>query len=79
VNHDNSFIYFGKNVHSNVRVEIKEMLQVQTESLNEKYFGLPSHVGTTKIGAFAYLKDRVWKRLQGWLEKILSIERKKYL
>jgi hypothetical protein len=31
---------------------------VQSESLNEKYLGLPSDVGRSKQGAFAYLKDR---------------------
>lgn len=40
--------------------------------MNEKYLGLPVHVGKSKTGAFAYLKDRIWKCIQGWNEKFLS-------
>jgi hypothetical protein len=29
-------------------------------------------VGKSKTKAFAYLKDWVWKRIQGWKEKFLS-------
>lgn len=38
----------------------------------EKYLGLPVHVGRSKLrGTFAYLKDRIWKRIQGWKGKML--------
>lgn len=40
--------------------------------MSEKYLGLPVHVGKSKTGSFAYLKDRIWKRMQGWNEKFLS-------
>jgi hypothetical protein len=32
---------------------------------------MPTDVGTAKIGAFKYLKDRIWSMIQGWLEKLL--------
>lgn len=54
------------------RQEVKTMLNVTNETLNEKYLGLPSDVGRSKNGAFAYLKDRVWKRVQGYMEKLLA-------
>jgi hypothetical protein len=38
----------------------------------EKYLGLPSVIGRTKKKAFHEVKDRIWKRLQGWKEKFLS-------
>jgi hypothetical protein len=40
--------------------------------MNERYLGLPVHVGRSKGGTFAYLKDRIWNRIQGWKEKFLS-------
>lgn len=40
--------------------------------MNERYLGLPVHVGRSKGGTFAYLKDRVWKCIQGWKERFLS-------
>ena len=39
----------------------------------EKYLGLPTLVGRAKKRSFIYLKERVWKKLQGWKEKLLSI------
>ena len=38
----------------------------------EKYLGLPAFVGRAKKQSFIYLKERVWKKLQGWKEKIIS-------
>jgi hypothetical protein len=47
-------------------------LDVHNDALSEKYLGMPTDVGTSSNGAFKYLKDRVWKRVQGWLEQALS-------
>jgi hypothetical protein len=33
---------------------------------------MPTDVGTSTNGAFKYLKDRVCKRVQGWMEQSLS-------
>jgi hypothetical protein len=33
---------------------------------------MPLDVGRSKNGAFKYLKDKIWRRIQGWLEKLLS-------
>ena len=38
----------------------------------EKYLGLPALVGRAKKQSFIYIKERVWKELQGWKEKLLS-------
>ena len=38
----------------------------------EKYLGLPSLVGKNKKSSFNYIKERVWRKLQGWEEKLLS-------
>jgi hypothetical protein len=72
LNHDKSSIYFGKKCVASVKGNIKVILEVTTESLKEKYLGNPSNVGRSKNGAFRYLKDRIWKRLQGRMEKALS-------
>ena len=39
----------------------------------EKYLGLLAFVGREKKRSFIYLKERVWKKLQGWKKKLLSI------
>uniref|UniRef100_A0A2N9HKR3 RNase H type-1 domain-containing protein n=1 Tax=Fagus sylvatica TaxID=28930 RepID=A0A2N9HKR3_FAGSY len=38
----------------------------------EKYLGLPLVIGKAKKRAFNDIKDRVWRCLQGWKEKLLS-------
>jgi hypothetical protein len=41
--------------------------------------GLPIHVGNNKVEIFSYLKERVWQRIQGWKEKLLSNAGKKIM
>lgn len=72
VNNDKSSVYFGKGCPQDIRLAIKQALEVPNESLKDKYLGLPSDVGRSKNGAFGYLKDRIWKSLQGWMEQMLS-------
>ena len=33
---------------------------------------MPAFVGRAKKQSFVYIKERVWKKLQGWKEKLLS-------
>jgi hypothetical protein len=72
INFHKSLIHFSKGCRQNVKDDIKVILDVQKESLNEKYLGMPSDVGSSVDGAFKYLKDRVCKRVQGWLGLCLS-------
>ena len=64
--------FFSKGVPTSTRDTIKNILAVHTESLSDKYLGLPSDVGRAKEGSFKYLKDRIWKKVQGWIERCLS-------
>lgn len=45
----------------------------------EKYLGLLVVVGKNKRARLNYIKERVWGKLQGWKEKILSQEDKEIL
>jgi hypothetical protein len=60
INLDKSSIHFAKGVRQNTRQAIKDILDVHTETLKEKYLGMPSDVGVSTNGSFKYLKDRVW-------------------
>jgi hypothetical protein len=55
------------------------VLGVHSEALSEKYLGMPIDVGASTNGAFKYLKDRMWKKVQGWMEQILSAGGKEVL
>lgn len=79
INYSKSSIFFSKGVPDSVREEIKEILNVPNKILNEKYLGMPSDVGSSKNSAFKYLKDRLWSKVQGWIESIMSSAGKKVL
>ena len=79
VNMDKSSIIFAKGIPQRRREEIMDLLDVHNMSLSEKYLGMPSDVGASVNGAFKYLKDRVWKRVQGWMEQSLSAGGKEVL
>jgi hypothetical protein len=59
VNMNKSSIFFAKGVDQQSRDEIKLILNVHNESLNEKHLGLPTVVGSTTMDAFKYLKEKM--------------------
>jgi hypothetical protein len=72
INKSKSAVLFSPNTPEHMRVAVKDAIEVQKEIINERYLGLRVHVGISKTNTFSYLKDRVWKRIQGWKEKYLS-------
>jgi hypothetical protein len=72
INKEKSAIMFSSNTRDEKRREVMQELNIQKETMNERYLGLPVHVGKSKTGVFAYLKERIWQRIQGWKEKMLS-------
>ena len=72
INMEKSLVYFSSNTPPQKRELIKGMLGVSEVVRFESYLGLPTLVGRSKYHTFSFLKDRVWKKLQGWKGKILS-------
>lgn len=50
INNDKASIYFSKSCPGHIRDEVKGIIQVQNETLNAKYLGMPSQVGVSKNG-----------------------------
>ena len=65
-------VFFSKSTKEDRRDSIKNTLGVTEIRHYEKYLGLPSLVGKNKKSSFNYIKERVWRKLQGWEEKLLS-------
>ena len=51
---------------------IKTVVGVPVVQQYEKYLGLPSFIGRRKKESFDNIKQKVWKKLQGWEVKLLS-------
>jgi ribonuclease HI len=74
-----SSIFFSPNTEVETKVEVCETLNIMTESLTDKYLGLPALVGADRSDCFQYLVDRVRGKTKGWKEKLLSMGGKEVL
>ena len=79
INMEKSLAYFSSNTQEEQKAKIVSMLRVKVVERFELYLGLPTLVGQAKYQTFSYLKDRVWKKLQGWKGMMLSRARKEVL
>jgi len=58
-------LFFSNSVPKEVKHGIKVNLGVPKIMHYEKYLGLPSLVGKGKKESFNYIKEKVWRKLQG--------------
>ena len=72
INRNKTTIFFSKLTSEEKREHIKQVLGVPEIKQYEKYIGLPSFVGKRKKASFEFIKEKVWRKLQGWEEKLLS-------
>jgi hypothetical protein len=74
-----SSIFFGPNTHVDVKVDICNTLNINTEAISDKYLGLPAIVGVDRSDCFMHFVERVIMRIKGWKEKLLFIGGKEIL
>ncbi|GJN27875.1 hypothetical protein PR202_gb15931 [Eleusine coracana subsp. coracana] len=74
-----SNIYFSGNTSVDDKAAVCEALDIMTESLSDKYLGLPALVGAETSDCFRHLIDRVRARISGWRVKLLSMGGKEVL
>ncbi|XP_065628492.1 uncharacterized protein LOC136067104 [Quercus suber] len=72
LNREKTALFFNKSTPSEMQKEIMDLLGVNELKQYEEYLGLPALVGRNKRASFDRLKQKVWKRLQGWEGKLLS-------
>ncbi|KAH9767472.1 reverse transcriptase domain-containing protein [Citrus sinensis] len=72
VNYNKSSVSFSRNMVEDTIHNICQQLGVVATIDHGTYLGLPSYVGHKKIDIFRYIKDKVWQRIQGWHQKLLS-------
>ena len=72
INRDKTTLFFSKSTTPDMQESIKQAIGVPVVQQYEKYLGLPSFIGRKKKESFDNIKQKVWKKLQGWEGKLLS-------
>ena len=72
VNYNKSVLSFSANVDEASLRQVCGILEVSATSIHGTYLGLPSLIGRKKNDVFSFIKERVWLRIQGWNQKLLS-------
>lgn len=72
INKSKTTLFFSKSTLDETKEIIRGLLGVQEIQHYEKHLGLPSLVGKGKKANFNYIKEKVWKKLQGWEGRLLS-------
>ncbi|KAJ8762430.1 hypothetical protein K2173_007869 [Erythroxylum novogranatense] len=72
VNFQKSGIFYSPKVSQASRNTIGSILNVNLPLGGGKYLGLPSLIGRNKKQIFQLIKDRIWKKVNDWKNKMLS-------
>ncbi|XP_010690686.1 uncharacterized protein LOC104904188 [Beta vulgaris subsp. vulgaris] len=79
INYEKSEVSFSRGVSIKQREDLTNVLNMRQVENHEKYPGIPFISGRLKKLIFDSLLDRIWKKLQGWKEKLLSRAEKEIL
>ncbi|PON52961.1 hypothetical protein TorRG33x02_306750 [Trema orientale] len=72
INFTKSAITFSPNVCDTARRVTLEMLGLQNSNSHDSYLGLPTVIGKNKKKTLSSIKERVWKKVQGWHRGLFS-------
>ena len=72
LNWEKTTSFFSKAISEDIKTQISNYLEVPEVKEYEKYLGLPAVVGRKKKESLNFIKERIWSKLQGWKEKLLS-------
>ena len=79
INYDKSSMFFSSGANQSQMEEIKSIFRLNVVSKHEKYLGLPSMVGRSKIRFFNDIKLKVLNKLSNWQSKRFSCGGKEVL
>ena len=72
INFDKSSLLFGKRINAATRQEVKDTLGIHNDGGMGKYLGIPEDISGSKCKLFAFLKDNLMHRVNGWTGRWLS-------
>ncbi|XP_021723977.1 uncharacterized protein LOC110691367 [Chenopodium quinoa] len=71
-NFDKTTVSFSKGVAQGRCVDLASKLGVKLVDMHDRYLGLPTVVGRSKKVITKGVKEKLWKKLQGWKGMVLS-------
>ncbi|XP_050211979.1 uncharacterized protein LOC126662136 [Mercurialis annua] len=72
VNFDKSEMMFSRGTPTHTRIMIGSIVEVREVAFFKKYLGVPTMIGRSRKPIFAFIRDRIHKRMDGWKENYLS-------
>jgi hypothetical protein len=72
INRDKSSILFSNNTSRRKKEAVMGVLGLRLEAEGGKYLGLPTYIGRNRTRAFAYIKEKILKRIKR-LEREISL------
>jgi hypothetical protein len=72
LNREKTSLFFSKNTPQAAKELLGNLVGVTPTNCFEKYLGLPSMVGKSRMASFSSIKGRIWERINGWKEKFLT-------
>ena len=79
INYSKSCVAFNGNLTEYDGQLLVDCLGMPWVIFHDRYLGLPVLVGKSKKDTFAHIKDRLWKKLNGWKGSLLSSAGKEIL
>ncbi|VVA09363.1 PREDICTED: reverse mRNAase [Prunus dulcis] len=73
INYDKSSLLFSANTPEKVKTQIGAILGVREDVHLGKYLDIPMFWGRFKRVALAYIRERLFKKIEGWKQCILSL------
>ncbi|PNX96867.1 ribonuclease H, partial [Trifolium pratense] len=72
INLSKSEVFFSRNLSLAAQEDLSRIMGVRQVLGTGNYLGLPSMIGRKKRDVFAFIKDRLWKRINSWRGRALS-------
>ena len=72
INFEKSSLLFGKKVPVDIRQQIKEVLGIENEGGMGTYLGIPEDISGSKCKLFAFLKEKLDHKINGWSGRWLT-------